>query len=181
MPDEQNETSTESTEVEGQEPDAEQEAGSTEEQEPTDADGAEDKDDDGNELSPAAKKALSKVRAEAAGWRTQLREAQEALKNAKTPEDFAAVQADFDQKLKAKDRELVLARNPLPDELASLLKGDTVEELEAHAKSLAKFVTPTPSDDEGDLGGGLDPSDQGDDADSPAALAKRLRRNRRTF
>lgn len=180
MTDEQHDDSTtEQTEVEGQEPaSTEEEAGSAEEQEPTDADGAdadEDKDDEG--LDPKVKAKMSKLRGEAAGWRTQVRDLQRQLAEAVKPEDLEAVKAQAAEQIKAYERDLVLAKHPLPEELAALLKGDTREELEAHAKALSKFVTPEPSDDDGDLDGGLDPSDR-DGSFDPRAEAKRIRARR---
>lgn len=184
MTDEQTDDSTtETTEVEGQEPEAtEQEAGSAEEQEPTDNGeaGADEGDDDGD-LPESVKKKLTKLRSEAAGWRTQLREAERKLAEAKSPEDFARVQQEFTDQLRSKDREIVLAKHPLPPELAERLKGGTLEEMLADAKALSKFVTPLPSVDDGPLGGGLDPSDPDDGSYDPAKRAQEIRRRRRVI
>lgn len=127
-------------------------------------------------------KELSKTRDEAAKYRTRLREAETKFTGAKTPEEHAAAVkelADANAKL---ERDLMVARvgKGLPDELAALLKGDTEEELKAHAEALRKFV---PSDKGAEktppvkLAGGLAAKDKADDLD-PKKLAEAYRKRR---
>jgi hypothetical protein len=135
--------------------------------------------DDGSSTGPEKtvdwyEKELTKTRNEAASWRTQLRDVQEQLKNAKTPEEFEAARAELESRNKDLERELLKAKvakgDPtknipaLPDDLAALLKGDTEEELNAHAEVLRKYVTPQGAPP-GRLVGGLDPNQGGDSFD----------------
>lgn len=128
-----------------------------------------------------ALKALAKVRKENAATRTRLREAEDKLKDAKTPEEFEAAKDEILNASATDARDLlvenVALRHKLPDELADALKGETKEELEAHAKVLAKFATPEPSNDP-DLGGGLDPNENPDGFDAKAE-AQKMRKQRR--
>jgi hypothetical protein len=125
--------------------------------------------------------ALAKVRKEAAASRTRAREAEEKLSAAKTPEEVeAAIQSIKDANAsdaKAMLIENVALKHKLPDDLASALKGNTREELEAHAKVLAKYAPVIDSDDP-DLEGGLRPGDSGDEAIDMAAHVARIRQNR---
>lgn len=126
-------------------------------------------------LEDWVKTELSKVRGEAANYRTQLRDLKAQFKDAKTPEEIAAAQADSDKKIAELERTIlrtaVAAKHKLPAELASLLQGDDEAALETHAKTLAKFA---PADEvTPDLSGGLDPA-AGEDEDanlSPRELA----------
>ncbi|MFJ9158692.1 hypothetical protein ACIRPS_18035 [Streptomyces griseoviridis] len=124
-----------------------------------------------------ARKELTKVRGEAASYRTRLRDAETKLSEAKGPEEFEAALAD----VKAKNAELehslvvgtVARKYELPDELAARLRGTTAEELEADAKALQALLTPAAPES---LGGGLNPSDEDDGEMDPRALARRSRR-----
>ncbi|WKU46749.1 hypothetical protein Q3V23_23285 [Streptomyces sp. VNUA116] len=124
-----------------------------------------------------ARKELSKARSEAASYRTRLRDAEAALTDAKSPEEFEAALAE----VKSQNRELeravligsVARRFDLPDELASRLRGSTAEELEADAKALQVLLAPQAP---GSLGGGLTPSDEDDGEMDPRTLARRSRR-----
>lgn len=130
-----------------------------------------------DELPEWARKELKKVRGEAANYRTQLRDAQDTLKNAKTPEEFQAATASLTEKLGDLEaqllREQVARKYELPDELAVLLKGKTSEELEAVAKTLQKYA---PATESVVLGGGLTPDDGDDGEMDPRKLARRTRR-----
>lgn len=162
MPDEINDTEqTEETQAEGQET-----------EETTDEQGG----DDAPEMTvDDLKKVIKSLRGENAGWRTQLRDAQAQLKNAKTPEEFAAAIADVESKVAAKDRELVIVKYKLPDDLAELLPtGLSAEDLEAKAKALAKYA-PTSDEEDRELSGGLKPG-TGEDKLGPRELAKRAQR-----
>lgn len=130
-----------------------------------------------NDLPDWAKKELTRARAEAANYRTRAREAQDALKQAKTPEEFqAAVDALNEQVAKAERAALVAStarKFNLPDDLAEVLQGTTAEELEAHAKKLQRYASPGEPQR---LGGGLDPTSSGDDGDGIAAAKRALSR-----
>jgi hypothetical protein len=131
------------------------------------------------ELPPEVlRKKLTDANAEAANYRTKLRDVEDKLSKAKTTEEFEAAVAD----LKAKNAELersvlvskVAGKHELPAELAELLKGDDEAALEAHAQKLAKLVNKTPET----LSGGLDPSDTDDGEMDPRKLAARQPRRR---
>jgi hypothetical protein len=130
-----------------------------------------------DELPEWARKELTKVRGEAANYRTKLREAEASLQNAKTPEEFEAARSELSTRIAELEHQVVVTavarKYELPDELIPLLKGDSEEALEAVAKTLSKYaVTPAPES----LGGGLTPSDDDDDEMDPRKLARRTRR-----
>lgn len=149
-----------------------------------DAEPAAEEKPEGEEKPPLSREdleaALAETRREAAGYRTRLREAEERLGKAKTPEEFTAAVQEFQEKHRALEQELtrtkVATAHNLPNDLAALLKGETEDELKAHAKVLAKYAAPAVGVPAGDLGGGLDPSDTTGDLESltPAELAKRV-------
>lgn len=126
------------------------------------------------------KKELERTRRESANYRTQLREAQDKLTGAKTPEEVAAATKELVDKLAASDtaltRERVARKTNLPDELAARLVGTTEAELMADAKALAKLVQSKPEVDPDDLDGGLTPSREG--KFDPVAEARKARRSR---
>ncbi|AWN07453.1 head scaffold protein [Streptomyces phage phiScoe23] len=129
-----------------------------------------------DDLPDWAKKELTKTRGEAANYRVKLREAEGALKNAKTVEEFEAARAEFSNKIveleTALMKEKVARKYELPDELAARLQGADEASLEADAKALQKFVTPAVPES---LGGGLTPDDGEDDFD-PVKAAQAARR-----
>ncbi|MCX2949931.1 hypothetical protein [Lentzea sp. NEAU-D7] len=129
------------------------------------------------ELPTWVRKELEKARNDAGRYRTQLREAQTALENAKTPEEVAAATAALTEKVQDLEhqlvREQVARKYELPDELAALLTGKTAQELEAVAKTLQKYA---PAGDPLVLGGGLTPDDGDDGEMDPRKLARRTRR-----
>lgn len=142
------------------------------------ADKGEEKAPEGIDSLPEwARKELSNVRAEAANYRTKLREAEAKLSAAKTPEEVEAAISELkDQNAKLERSILVnkvAGKHRLPAELAELLKGEDEAALEAHAKALAKFATPAPPTS---LSGGLDPSDDDDGEIDPRKLAAKFRR-----
>ncbi|KOG26814.1 hypothetical protein [Streptomyces viridochromogenes] len=130
-----------------------------------------------DELPDWARKELAKVRGEAAGYRTRLRDAETKLSEAKTPEEVEAALADVKSKNAELERSLLVAtvarKYDLPAELAGRLQGGTPEELDTDAKALQALLTPAapPS-----LGGGLNPSDEDDGEMDPRKLARRSRR-----
>lgn len=135
-----------------------------------------------DELPDWARKELTKVRGEAANWRTQLRDAQAALNAATTPEEFAAATTALQDKVDSLESSIargnVARKYGLPDALAARLNGATEEELEADAQALKALmptaVTSTPES----LSGGLDPSiDPDPDSDlNPGELARKYRK-----
>ncbi len=118
---------------------------------------------------------LTRVRGEAANYRTRLRQVEKQLGEAKTPEEFEAALAEA----RAKNAELeqsiarsdVARRFGLPDELAARLRGTTAQELEADAKALQKFAVASSAP--ATLSGGLDPGDDSDTETDPRALARK--------
>jgi hypothetical protein len=130
-----------------------------------------------DELPEWARKELTSVRAEAANYRVKLREAEASLQNAKTPEEFESARTELSTRIAELESSLlrsnVARKFELPDELAARLRGATEAELEADAKSLLRFVAPVVPES---LGGGLTPSDDGDDEMDPRKLARRTRR-----
>lgn len=129
-----------------------------------------------DELPEWARQALQKANNEAAGYRTKLRDAEAKLANAKSVEEFEAARTELTEANKKLERELLVERvgRNLPDDLRALLRGDTEAELKAHAEVLAKYVNAAPPN----LGGGLDPNDQGDDGLDPKEIAKKWRSGR---
>lgn len=132
-----------------------------------------------DELPQWARTKLTKANGEAANYRTRLREAEEKLLQAKTPDDMAAAIADFKTKNASLELELAqerIARTyKLPDDLAEELKKvkDPVA-MEALAKTLQKHVASAGPES---LSGGLDPS--GDEEDFDPVKAARAARARR--
>lgn len=133
-----------------------------------------------DELPEWAQKELTSVRAEAANYRTKLREAEQALSGAKTPEEVAAAIAELTEQNAKLERSLlvrdVAAEFKLPAELAEVLKGDDIDALKEHAKKLAKFAPADEVHVPESLGGGLTPNDDDDTEMDPRKLARRTRR-----
>lgn len=168
-------SATEGTESETQEVEQETEGAENENENP---EGEETNKD--SELPEWARNELTRVRGEAAERRVQLREAQEALSKAKTPEDIEAATKDLTEKVEKLERTIlvndVASQFDLPPELAARLSGDTEEELKADAKLLAKFIT-TDSEPE-NLGGGLNPGGSSDQSFDPVAASRKARSSR---
>lgn len=127
-----------------------------------------------------AKKKISDLNTENASWRTKFREAEQKLAAAKTPEEFAAAQADFAKQRTDLERALVIATAGIPEELHEFVTGTTKEELEASAAKLAKFVKPEPRQPspKDDLNGGLKKRDDEDGGNAVAAAVARVRARR---
>jgi hypothetical protein len=130
-----------------------------------------------DELPDWARKVLAKVRNEAAGYRTRLRDAETKLSEAKSPEEFETALAEMKARNAELEHTLVVAsvarKYDLPEALAGRLRGSTTEELEADAKALQALVSPKVPEG---LGGGLDPSEDSDEEMDPRKLARRARR-----
>jgi hypothetical protein len=119
------------------------------------------------------------LRAEAAGYRTKLREAEEKFAAAKSQEDVDAAVAALKADNETLRRDLVAAQFNLPPELAKRLSGSTEDELKADAEALAQFVAPQGREDEDERTprGGLTPGSKGGiDADALLATINRRRR-----
>ncbi|MFI5763889.1 hypothetical protein ACIA8F_23490 [Streptomyces sp. NPDC051563] len=158
---------------------SEQPPAPTEEQQPDEAGSAEiPAGTPEDELPEWARKELSKIRGEAASYRTRLRDAEAQLGNAKTAEEFEAALAEVTAKNAELEHSLTVGqvsrKYDLPQELTSRLRGTTVEELEADAKALQALLAPKMPEQ---LGGGLTPSDNDDGEMDPRALARRFRRS----
>lgn len=97
------------------------------------------------------KNEVETTRREAASYRTQLREEQEKLKNAKTPEEVASILADREAVTAKLEREVTIERLArkfkLDDDKLEFLVGKTEEDLTRQAEKLSKLggtVEPTP-------------------------------------
>lgn len=144
----------------------------------------ENPDNGGDELPEWARTKLTKANAEAANYRTKLREAEQKLADAKTPEQVEEILNQFkadreaDELKQAEEARALLIENialhyKLPEKLAKRLQGANREELEADAKELAKDYA-VEDDDEIRLEGGLSPRNRDADAGlSPRELAQR--------
>ncbi|ATI18873.1 scaffolding protein [Streptomyces phage Janus] len=124
------------------------------------------------------RKKLTDANAEAANYRTKLRETEAKLSSAKTLEEFEAATSELRGQIEALERQILLndvaAKYELPPALAKRLTGTTAEELDADAKELQKLVAPSQPES---LSGGLDPEDDEEDFDPVKAVAN-FRRNR---
>ncbi|ARF55121.1 hypothetical protein B1H19_13735 [Streptomyces gilvosporeus] len=131
---------------------------------------------DGQELdADALRTELKAVRAEAAKYRTKARETAEALKAAKTPEEYQAV-ADRAAELETElQRERLARKYNLPDALAARISGEDDDAREADAKALAELFH---NRGDGVGRGGLDPSVTTAPSD-PGELAASIPRARR--
>lgn len=107
---------------------------------------------------------LTQARKDAANYRTQVRDLQEKLSNAKSAEEVSQITADFDAKLAELEiqnlRTSIAYELQLPPAAAKRLAGSTEEELRADAKELAElFGSAKAPRGQRDLRGGLDPSE----------------------
>lgn len=133
-----------------------------------------------SKLSPEdAAKALTKVRSEAANWRTKFRDLEKKLEAAKSPDQVEEIVTSMKAEREAAEHALIVEnvglKFNLPEELSSVLQGTTREELEAHAKTLAKFVAKkAPANDPK---GGLNPTDE-DESFDPVKVSRAARSRR---
>ncbi|QOV06134.1 head scaffolding protein [Streptomyces phage Salutena] len=123
------------------------------------------------------RKKLTEANAEAANYRTKLRETEAKLSSAKTVEEFEAATSELRGQIEALERQILLnnvaAKYELPAALAKRLSGTTEAELEADAKELQKLIVPAAPES---LSGGLTPDD-GEDFD-PVKAAREARKRR---
>ncbi|MFF3249730.1 hypothetical protein ACFYWP_01700 [Actinacidiphila glaucinigra] len=139
---------------------------------------AEEKPTEETVPSEVLRKKLTEANAEAANYRTKLRETEAKLSSAKTVEEFEAATTELRGQIEALERQILLndvaAKYELPAALAKRLNGATAEELEADAKELQKLVAPSQPES---LSGGLNPEEDADDFDPvKAAMAARAAR-----
>lgn len=122
---------------------------------------------------------LTKANQEAANYRRRLREVEKALEGRKTEDEVNDLIESLKTERESVERTLlvenVALKHSLPEELASVLKGNSREELEAHAKVLAKFA-PSNGGAPGDLDGGLNPgNDDSDDGLDPRERVRKIK------
>jgi chromosome segregation ATPase len=98
--------------------------------------------DSTDELPDWARKSLKKANDEAASYRTQLRELQEQLKNAKSAEEHEAAIAALNARIVAQDRQLAAKTHGLPDDLVEFITAEDTEGIEAQAAKLAASLAP---------------------------------------
>lgn len=173
------EPQTEATEESEEKPAEEQEKPSPEdeseeveeEQEEESEESQEDEEGDTEELDlERAKAKIAKANDEAKNLRTRLREKEEALKVAKSPEEVeeAVTKATRDLLI-----ENVALKHKLSEKVAKRLTGTTREELEADAKELADLFGSGDDDEDFNLEGGLNPRRREEEASDPRSLAQR--------
>lgn len=87
------------------------------------------------------KSAVERANSEAASRRVQLREAEEKLKEAKTPEEVQAIVSEYTKKSEELEanlaRERAARKHKLSDDVLEFLTGTTPEQIEAQAAKLA--------------------------------------------
>lgn len=155
--------------------------------EDSDDEGSDDQsDEDGEELDlDRAKAKIAKANDEAKNLRSRLRETEEKLKNAKSPEEVDEIVQQMTKDREAAEhallRENVALKFKLPEKAHKRLAGSTREELEADAKELAELFGTDEDDEDVTLEGGLSPRDRGSEDSDPRSLAQRYgaRRARR--
>lgn len=125
---------------------------------------------------------LTKANQEAARYRTRLREVEKALEGRKTAEEVEELVNNLKSERESAERALLIEnvalKHSLPNELAELLRGETREELEKHATTLAKFAPKEEGEQvpPGDLDGGLNPGSDGSDDDlDPRARYRKIK------
>lgn len=141
--------------------------------------GAGEKPDEKPELTAEELRAeLTKVRNEAAGYRTRLRDAETKLADAKSPADIEAAVAEFKAANAALERQIVVgkvaAKYDLPEAIAARLQGDDETALDADAKALADLLSKTSPES---LSGGLTPGESDGEFD-PVVEARKARQRR---
>lgn len=120
---------------------------------------------------------VKRLRNENAQWRTQLREAQEKLGAAKSPEDYEALATKLADVQRRYDLDAVKAKETkgLPEELIdSVTWPDDEDAIKAQASALAKFAESIVVKPSSELHGGIDPkSARSAPNQSPEQLARR--------
>ena len=136
-----------------------------------------------DELPEWARKQITKANNEAASYRTQLREVQDQFKDAKTEAELDAILKPLTEKLDESEtrtrdleRQLVIYRHGLDDDLAEFITGDDPAAWEDQAKKLAeRFSTSGGSSQQGHKGGLSGRNGAGGKTDiDPSEAAKRI-------
>jgi hypothetical protein len=134
-----------------------------------------------DDLPEWARTELSKVRSEAASYRTRLREAEKQLEAATPAADLESRITELTETKTQLERKVLVEqaarKHGLPDDLAALVQGEDAAAIEAHATALAKYA-PTSGPDAESLSGGLNPSGDADDGFDPVEVAKEARASR---
>lgn len=99
----------------------------------------------GDELPDWARKQITKANNEAASYRTQVRDLEAQMKDAKTDAEIEAILKPLNDKLdesetrtREMERELVIYKHGLDEDLAEFITGDNPESWEEQAKKLAE-------------------------------------------
>lgn len=160
------------TESEGTEPEGAEDGDESDE---SDEDG---EDEGGDELPKEVKSKIAKLNREAKGLRDRLRDLEEKLTGAKTPEEVAQVTSELTENNARLARELAvekaLRKHGLEEDDAVLLTATTPEEIAAQAERIASRI----GGGSGPLRGGLDPTDEDNEPSDPGELAKKYGRRR---
>lgn len=126
--------------------------------------------------------ALKSTRKSEARTRQRLKTLEDQLSKAKSEDEvkelIEASKAESAEESKNLVRENVALRHGLPDDLAEVIKGETREEMDEHAKRLAQYVSQSGDATPDQLGGGLDPN-QSDQQFDPKAVWSKVRGRRR--
>lgn len=164
------------SQTEGSKPEGDEES-SEESDESNESD--EDEGDEDDNLPEWARKKISKVNREAKNLRDQLRQVQEKLQGAKTPEEVAAITQELTETNSSLTlelaRERALRKHGLDEDDAVLLTASTPEDIDKQAERIASRIG---GGGRGPLKGGLDPMDDDDVPSDPGELAKRYGRRR---
>ncbi|MBH1936506.1 hypothetical protein I5Q34_19865 [Streptomyces sp. AV19] len=143
----------------------------------TDADAEQGSEQDGDGTPVDAeglRVELAAAREEVERYRATAKETREALKAARTPEEFAAVQTQVTELEHELHRERLGRQYGLPQVVTDLITGEDADAREAHAKALAAAFHQRGT---GVGRGGLDPTERPVPRD-PAALAASIPRRR---
>lgn len=136
-----------------------------------------------DDLPDWARKAITKANNDAAIRRKQLRDLEEKLTGAKTPEEVAELTKELSDSNEALAHSLALEKakrvHKLTDEDDVFFKNAKPEDIEDIAKTLANRKAPRREPDPDGLKGGLTPGDGDDDPSDPGALAAKYGRKRR--
>lgn len=130
------------------------------------------------------RKKLTEANAEAAKYRSKLREVEALLSERKSPEEVEALVGELRTERETAERQLmvevVALQHNVPQEMRETLgalasTGMSREDLEKHAKAFGQAVTKeVPNEPQG----GLNPTTHPEEADDPRARVRRLRRTR---
>ena len=140
----------------------------------------EDDEDEGDETLPEkVRDKIKKANREAEGLRKRLKDLEDKLTGAKTPEEVAAVTTELTQTNEALTldlaRERALRKHGLEEDDLVLLTASSPEDIDKQAERIASRIG---GGGTGSLKGGLDPTDEDDEPTDPGELAKKYGRKR---